>query len=213
MVATFPELEYPRAWEPHEHVVGPLLWEPPSAAVAVPEGPEPLVLVAPSTSQDPDQRLLRGALAGLDGLPVRVLATWNRRPPGRELPRPANAEIVEWLSYAQTMPRAAVVVCHAGHGTVVRALSCGAAVVGCPAAGDMNENAARVDWAGVGVRVPRRLVGALGVRLAVLRALDDQGIRARAAALWRSGAAQAAGERAAILVEGLAGAGRAGGRP
>jgi UDP:flavonoid glycosyltransferase YjiC (YdhE family) len=205
MVATFPELEYPRRWEPHEHVVGPLLWEPPSARVAVPAGPQPLVLVAPSTSQDPDHRLLRAALEGLDGLPVRVLATWNRRPPERELPRPANARIVEWLSYAQTMPQAAVVVCHAGHGTVVRALSCGAAVVGCPAAGDMNENAARIDWAGVGVRVPRRLVGALTIRLAVLRALDDGRIRSRAAALGRSGAAQAAGERAAILVERLAG--------
>jgi UDP:flavonoid glycosyltransferase YjiC (YdhE family) len=205
LVATFPELEYPRAWKPHEHVVGPLLWEPPAAAVAVPEGPEPLVLVAPSTSQDPDQRLLRAALDGLDGLPVRVLATWNRRPPERELPRPENARVVDWLSYAQTMPRAAVVVCHAGHGTVVRALSCGAAVVGCPAAGDMNENAARVDWAGVGVRVPRRLIGALGVRLAVMRTLDDENLRARAAALGRSGTAEAAGQRAAALVEGLVG--------
>jgi UDP:flavonoid glycosyltransferase YjiC (YdhE family) len=103
------------------------------------------------------------------------------------------------------MPRAAVVVCHAGHGTVVRALSCGAAVVGCPAAGDMNENAARIDWAGVGVRVPRRLIGALGVRLAVMRALDDENLRARAAALGRSGTAEAAGQRAVALVEGLAG--------
>ena len=37
---------------------------------------------------------------------------------------------------------------------------CGCAVVACPAAGDMNENAARLDWAGAGVRLPRRFLGA-----------------------------------------------------
>jgi UDP:flavonoid glycosyltransferase YjiC (YdhE family) len=208
LVGTFPALEYPRRWAPHEHVVGPLLWEPPTPAVGIPDGPDPLVVVAPSTSQDPDHRMLRACLSGLEGLPLRVLATWNRRPPATELPRPANARVVEWMSYAQTMPEAAVVVCHGGHGTVVRALSSGAAVVACPAAGDMNENAARIDWAGVGVRVPRRLVGPRGVRLAVLRALGDDGLRRRAADLAVSGAAELAGERAAVLVEGLAGRGR-----
>ena len=53
--------------------------------------------------------------------------------------------------------RCDAVLCHAGHGTVVRALASGCAVVCCPAAGDMNENASRVDWAGLGTRLPRRL--------------------------------------------------------
>ena len=205
LVATFPALEYPRPWAPHEHVVGPLLWEPPTAEVELPPGAEPLVVVAPSTSQDPGQRLLRACLDGLDGLPVRVLATWNRRPPPRPLPTPANARVVDWFSYARTMPSAAVVVCHGGHGTVARALSCGAAVVACPAAGDMNENAARVDWAGVGVRVPRRLVAPRTVRLAVTRAVADTTIRraARGVAAWA--VEHDAGARAAELVERLAG--------
>ena len=207
MVATYPALEYPRTWEPHEHVVGPLLWEPPTDAVDPPAGVAPLVVVAPSTSQDPDQRLVRASLTGLEGVDVRVLATWNRRPPATPLPTPANARTVEWLSYSRTMPAAAVVVCHGGHGTVARALSCGAPVVACPVAGDMNENAARIDWAGVGVRVPRRLVGPSPVRLAVLRALGDPALRARAAALGTSGAAAGAGERAAVLVERLAAVG------
>jgi UDP:flavonoid glycosyltransferase YjiC (YdhE family) len=207
LIATYPALEYPRQWKPHEHVVGPLLWEPPTEAVAVPPGSAPLVLVAPSTSQDPNQALLRASLSGLDGVEVRVLGTWNRRPARSPLPNPGNASVVDWLSYARTMPDAAVVVCHAGHGTVVRALSCGAAVVACPVAGDMNENAARIDWAGVGVRVPRRLVGPSTVRLAVLRALGDSALRARAAALGRSGVAEAAGDQAAALVERLASTG------
>ncbi len=99
--------------------------------------------------------------------PVRVLATWNRRPPTRAARSPATRVLVEWVSYARTMPRCDVVVCHGGHGTVVRALASGAAVVAVPAAGDMNENAARIDWAGVGVRVPRMFCGPRPVRLAV----------------------------------------------
>ena len=83
LVATFPQLEYPRPWPAHVHVVGPLMWEPPADEVAPPQGDAPLVLVAPSTSQDPDHRLLHAALRGLADAPVRVLATYNRRLPSR----------------------------------------------------------------------------------------------------------------------------------
>ncbi|MGH2743626.1 MAG: glycosyltransferase, partial [Thermoleophilaceae bacterium] len=84
LVATFPQLEYPRrSAEPWLRVTGPLLWEQPFGDVELPPGDEPLVLVAPSTSQDPEQRLLLAALEGLAGEPVRVLATTNRRAPAR----------------------------------------------------------------------------------------------------------------------------------
>ena len=122
--------------------------------VEPPPGSAPLVLVAPSTAQDPEQRLLRAALRGLADEPVRVLASWNRRPLPGPLPVPANARLVEWVSYAQTMPEAALVVCHAGHGTLMRALTLGRPVVAVPHAGDMPENAARLAWSGAGVRLP-----------------------------------------------------------
>ena len=80
LVATLPQLEYPRrVAEPWLRVTGPLLWEQPFGEVEPPPGDDPLVLVAPSTSQDPEHRLLRAALEGLAGEPVRVLATTNRR--------------------------------------------------------------------------------------------------------------------------------------
>jgi UDP:flavonoid glycosyltransferase YjiC (YdhE family) len=63
----------------------------------------------------------------------------------------------------------------------------------------MAENAARADWAGVGVRLPRRLLGPRTLRLAVERALRDprRRERAHAVAAWMAahdGAAAAAGE-------------------
>ncbi|HVS29699.1 MAG TPA: nucleotide disphospho-sugar-binding domain-containing protein [Solirubrobacteraceae bacterium] len=210
LVATFPQLEYPRSWPSSVHVVGPLLWEPPSDGVQPPPGDSPVVLVAPSTSQDPRHRLVIATLEGLADRPLRVIASWNRRPPPRPLPEPDNARVAEWLSYARTMPRCDVVVCHGGHGTVARALASGCAVVVCPAAGDMAENAARVDWAGVGVRLPDRLLGARTIRLAVDRALADGAIGERARELARWTAAHDPATRASELVEAFATASVAG---
>jgi MGT family glycosyltransferase len=205
LVATFPQLEYPRVWPDHVHVVGPLMWEPPAGEVELPPGDQPLVLVAPSTAQDSEHRLLRAALRGLADAPVRVLATWNRRLPPRSLPVPANARVVEWVSYSRTMPRCDVVICHAGHGTLARALAAGCAVVACPAVGDMNENAVRLDWAGAGVRLPRRFTTPRTLRLAVERALGDASMRARASELSGWVRAQNAAETSTRLIERLAG--------
>jgi UDP:flavonoid glycosyltransferase YjiC (YdhE family) len=203
LVATLPQLEYPRTWPPWVHVTGPLMWEPPAREVAIPSGRGPLVLVAPSTAHDPEHRLLRACLEGLSELPVRVLATYNRRLPRRPLRVPSNAAVVEWLSYSRTMPHCDVVVCHAGHGTLVRALTSGVPVLAGPSVGDMNENAARLDWAGAGVRIPQRLLGPRSVRLGVERILSDGAIAARAREMSRWARAHDSGRVAAELLEAL----------
>lgn len=213
LVASVPQLDYPRrAPFPATHLVGPLVWETASDPVAPPTGDEPLVLVAPSTSQDPDGRLLRAALAGLADAPVRVLAAENRTSAAAtarlgRIEAPANARLVPWISYSQAMPLADVVVCHAGHGTLVRALSYGKPVIAVPAGGDMHENAARLDWSGAGLRIPQRLVGRRVLRAAVDRVLRVPGFaeRAREIAAWI--AAEDPERRASELVEELAAAG------
>ena len=195
LVGTVPALEYPRRWPDWLRVTGPLLWEPPGEHVEPPPGDGPVVLVAPSTAHDAEHRLLRAALDGLADEPVRVIATWNGREPawldGYEVP--ANAVLVPWLSYAKTMPACDLAVLHGGHGTLARALVSGCVPVVCPAAGDMFENAARVAWAGLGVRLPRRLLTPSTLRIAVRRALADPSLKARVEALPpTSGAATAA---------------------
>lgn len=204
IVGTFPQLEYPRAWPAGVHVVGPLMWEPPFAAVSPPAGSDPLVLVAPSTAQDPSHRLLRAALAGLGDEPVRVLATWNRRPLASPVEAPANTRLVEWVSYSKEMPACSLVICHAGHGTMARALACGCPILAVPHVGDMAENAARADWAGVGVRLPWRMLGPASLRLAVRRALSDCVLADRARELARWAGAHDGASLAADLVERLA---------
>ena len=203
VVGTFPQLEYPRAWPSEVHVVGPLLWEPPYHDVPLPPGEDPLVLVAPSTAHDPEHRLLRATLIGLAGEPVRVLAATNRRPLPVAVNVPANARLVEWVSYSRTMPACALVITHAGHGTLARALASGCPVVAVPHAGDMAENAARADWAGIGVRLPWRLLSPVTLRLAVRRALSEPRLAARAAELSRWAASSDGADRAAELLRSL----------
>jgi UDP:flavonoid glycosyltransferase YjiC (YdhE family) len=93
------------------------------------------------------------------------------------------------------------VITHGGHGTLVRALASGCPVLVCPAGGDMAENAARVDWAGVGVRLAPRFGTPGGVRLAVRRALGSPGLRARAMELAAWGRADTGPTAAAVQVE------------
>ncbi len=204
LVATFPGLEYPRVWPASTHVIGPLMWEPPAQDVPLPPGDGPLVLVAPSTSQDPEHRLLHAALRGLADTPVRVLATYNGRLPSRPMLVPGNARVVSWVSYARTLPHCDAVVCHAGHGTLVRALSLGVPVVACPVAGDMNENAARLAWSGAGVRLPRRFISPRPLRRAVEFVVSEASVRVRARELATWSAEHDSGATAAALVEQLA---------
>jgi UDP:flavonoid glycosyltransferase YjiC (YdhE family) len=204
VVGTLPQLEYPRDWPAHVHVVGPLVWEPPYHDISPPPGDEPLVLVAPSTAHDPDHRLLRAALCGLGSERVRVLAATNRRPLRTAVRIPANARLVDWVSYSRAMPLCAAVITHAGHGTLVRALASGCPVVAVPHAGDMAENAARADWAGAAVRLPWRLLSPTSLRLAVRRALSDPGLARRASELAGWAARHDGSTRAAELVEAFA---------
>lgn len=201
LVGTFPQLEYPRSWPGSAHVTGPLLWEPPANPVPLPAGDAPLVLVAPSTSQDPGHRLLEAALHGLASLPVRVLATYNRRVPPRPLRVPPNARLVEWLSYSRTMPTADVVVCHGGHGTIARALCAGTPVVTVAAAGDQAENGARVQWAGAGLSLPGRFLSPRALRWCVQRVLEDPRFRSRASELAAWHRRHDGAKTAASLVE------------
>ncbi len=211
LVGTFPQLEYPRAWPAHVRITGPLFFELPHPEIELPPGDQPLVLIAPSTAKDPEQRLVRTALEALAGEPVRVVATTNRRDHmewrarAQEVSVPDNAALVDWLSYSQVMPAASLVVCHGGHGTVARALAAGAPVLVSPALGDMAENGARVAWAGAGLMLPGRFTRPGPLRASVRRILGDPVFKGRAEEISSWARENDGAERAAELVESYGG--------
>lgn len=203
LVGTFPQLEYPRRWPRGVAVTGAMTFEAPHPDIELPPGEDPLVLVAPSTAHDSDNRLLRTALEALAAEPVRVVATTNRVVPGRPIAVPDNAVLVEWLSYSQLMPAASLVVSHGGHGTVARALAAGTPALVSPFTGDMSETAMRVSWAGVGLSLPWRLCRPAPLRWAARRILDDPDFARRAGDLAAWARANDGAARGAELVEEL----------
>jgi UDP:flavonoid glycosyltransferase YjiC (YdhE family) len=204
LVATYPQLEYPRSWPPGVEVTGPMTFELPHPEIELPPGDEPLVLVAPSTAHDSGNHLVRTALAALADEPVRVVATTNRVAPQRPIEVPPNATLVEWLSYSQLMPAASLVISHGGHGTVARALGAGTPVLVCPIIGDMSETAMRVAWAGAGLSLPWRLCQPAPLRWAARRLLHQPSFSAKAEAIAAWGEENDGAARGAELVERLA---------
>ncbi len=199
LVGTFPQLEYPRQWPAGVEITGPMTFEVPHPEIELPPGEEPLVLVAPSTAHDSGNHLVRTALAALAEEPVRVVATTNRVVPQSPIEVPANAVLVDWLSYSQLMPLASLVISHGGHGTVARALSAGTPVLICPIIGDMSETAMRVSWAGCGLSLPWRLCRPTPLRWAARRLLEEPLVRAarrRAGCLGRGARRRRARRRA-----------------
>ncbi len=204
LIGTFPQLEYPRRWPAGVEITGPMTFEIPHPEIELPPGEEPLVLVAPSTAHDSQNHLVRTALAALADEPVRVVATTNRVVPQRPIEVPANAVLVEWLSYSQLMPAASLVISHGGHGTVARALGAGTPVLICPIIGDMSETAMRVTWAECGLSLPWRLCNPAPLRWAARRLLEDRSFARRAGELAAWAAENDGAERGAELVEQLA---------
>jgi MGT family glycosyltransferase len=204
LVATYPQLEYPRQWPAGVEVTGPMTFEVPHPEIELPPGERPLVLVAPSTAHDSENHLVRTALAALADEPVRVVATTNRVVPQRPVEVPANAVLVDWLSYSQLMPAASLVISHGGHGTVARTLGAGTPILISPIAGDMSETAMRVAWAGAGLSLPWRLCRPSPLRWAVRRILDDPSFATGAGKIAAWGRENDGAERGAVLVERLA---------
>jgi MGT family glycosyltransferase len=204
LVATFPQLEYPRRWPAGVEVTGPMTFELPHPEIELPPGEDPLILVAPSTAHDSGNHLVRTALTALAEEPVRVVATTNRVIPQSPIEVPANAILVDWLSYSQLMPVASLVISHGGHGTVARALGAGTPVLACPIIGDMSETAMRVAWAKCGLSLPWRLCQPTPLRWAARRLLHDRSFAMRAQELASWGRDHDGADRGADLVEGLA---------
>jgi MGT family glycosyltransferase len=204
LVATYPQLEYPRRWPPGVEITGPMTFEVPHPAIELPPGDRPLVLVAPSTAHDSENHLVRTGLKALAREPVRVVATTNRVVPQTPIEVPANAVLVDWLSYSQLMPAASLVISHGGHGTVARALGAGTPVLICPIIGDMSETAMRVSWAGAGLSLPWRLCRPEPLRWAARRILHDPSFAVGAGKIAAWGRENDGAERGAVLVERLA---------
>ena len=124
-----------------------------------PVGDGPLVLVAMSSVFQDQFEVLRRAARALGIMPVRGVITTGRAVDPGEVPAPGNVRVLRAVPHALILPEAAVVITHAGHGTVIKAWPRGA--TGLPPAGSRSEGQ-RGPGAAVGRRDTPRQAGNFG---------------------------------------------------
>ncbi len=140
----------------------------------------PLVLVGLSSTVMRQERLLRRAAEALGQLPVRGLVTTGPAVDPAAIAAPPNVTVAQWARHADVLPHCSAVITHGGHGTVMKALIAGIPLVVVPLGRDQPDNAARVVYAGAGVRL-RKNASARALRAAVARVIEDPRYRAGAA--------------------------------
>lgn len=170
---------------PNHHYVGPLgIWEPPMDPPAyLDEAGDPWVLVSISSQMQDDVSLAQAALRALADKPVRVVATLGPDHKPDEITEiPANAHVEQVVSHSAVLERGRLLVGHAGHGSVMKALWHGRPMVLMPWGRDQPGVASRARTLGVAEVVQRGDNAEAELAGAVDRVLADSGIQKAAMA-------------------------------
>ena len=209
LCTTIPELDPLAAQAPSSFdYVGPIFESVPASGWHAPwpaDDPRPLVLVSFTSSAGWDQTSrIRRTLEALAGTRYRVLVTTSLVNVAG-LPVPENAVLVRHIPHAEILPKAAVMVTHAGHGTVVAALAHGVPVVSLPnPAADQPGIAAQVEALGAGRALDGESATPEEIAQAVDQVLRDRSYAVSAKRLAAVIAAAPGVETAAARLERLA---------
>jgi MGT family glycosyltransferase len=187
---------------PNLHYVGPLLRDAP-ADVVLPwpdADPRPLILVSFSTSFQNQLGVLQRVGDAVAALPVRVLLTLGGAIAAGDLRLPPNVHAVPFVAHAAVLPKASLVVTHAGHGTVIAAATFGVPLLCLPMGRDQFDVSRCAQRAGI-ARVASMDATAEQLHGAIADALADREM-ATAARRFAAGQDVEAGRRKAVDVIG-----------
>lgn len=138
--------------------VGPQLDDPDWAAQVrwSRTGGRPLVLVALSSVYQHQSEVLRKIASALGTLPISGVLTTGRAVEPRDIPAPPNVQVVRAAPHRRVLAEASVVLTHAGHGIVMKALAAGVPMVCMPMGRDQKDNTARVLKLGAGIQISKQ---------------------------------------------------------
>jgi UDP:flavonoid glycosyltransferase YjiC (YdhE family) len=127
-----------------------------------------------------------------------VVTTGPALNPGTLIARP-NVHVVEAAPHGQVLAQADLVICHGGHGTLMKAFAADLPVLVLPHGRDQADNAARVTYHRAGLTLPRTASPGRIANTAT-RLLHDPSYQQAASALGRAIRRDAAGD---ALIEAL----------
>ncbi|KQM83028.1 glycosyltransferase [Agromyces sp. Leaf222] len=193
LVLTGSAFDDPPPDAPNVRYVGPVLEDIPAdgPGPTLPPGDAPLVVVGLSSSYMAQADLLTKISRALASLPVRAVITTGPAIDPADVPGAKNVVVVRAAAHAELIPKAALVITHAGHGTLIKALAAGVPVLCIPLGRDQPENAARAARHGAAIVIPAKS-DAAAIATAALDLLLEPSYRDAAAAL---------GERIRVEIE------------
>ncbi|MET0480523.1 MAG: nucleotide disphospho-sugar-binding domain-containing protein [Mycetocola sp.] len=155
LVMTSPSFDFAAPRLPaNVRYVGPQLDDPAWATAEWHyQGTDPLVLVATSSIFQHQVGLLRRIARALGQLPVRGLMTTGTAVDPDDIEAPPNVDVVQAAPHSRILPEASVVITHAGHGTMIKALAAGVPLVCIPMGRDQKDNTVRALRLGAGIRL------------------------------------------------------------
>jgi MGT family glycosyltransferase len=167
-------------------------WNPPWTA----QSDRPRALIACSTGAQGQTPLVQRVVSAMAGVEIDAVATAGPNVNIADLRAPKNVRLIHSAPHNVVMKEVSVVVTQGGHGTVSRALLNGLPLLVLPNGRDQDDNAARVEAKGAGLRLPPTASEA-EIAAAVNRLISEPHF---AAAARRLGAAMKADVNAASLV-------------
>jgi MGT family glycosyltransferase len=180
-------------------------WAQPWSSPWPTDAKDPLVLASLGSTYQKQEPTFRRLVDALAKLPVRAVVTTGGQLDPSSLPAHPNVAVVSSAPHSSVLPHASLVVCHGGHGTVMKSLAHGLPVVCIPFGRDQKDNGARLVRGNAGVVVSPRASAARLART-ISSALADGRLRTGAARLKRAIAEDTKRDLAVSELEELAGA-------
>ncbi|HRQ49169.1 MAG TPA: glycosyltransferase, partial [Agriterribacter sp.] len=166
------------------------------------DDPRPLAVVSLSSTFQNQQETIQQCINALGQLNVRGLVTAGPAMSREEFTVPQNVTVIPNGSHAQIFPFADIVITHAGHGTVMRALRHGVPLLCLPMGRDQDDNAAKVAYRKAGIRLGKN-AGAAKIKNAVSAILGDKSFKDNAERLGQLIREEAGKNRAVAYLESL----------
>lgn len=155
---------------------GPILDDPDWLAPWQNPWPEsdqrPLVVVGLSSTFQNQAGVIQNIIDALSKMKVRGLVTLGLAMENKIFDVPENVIVVDSASHSKVFPHTDMVITHAGHGTVMRALSHGLPLLCIPMGRDQKDNASKVAYHGCGLKLSPK-TSSDKIRSAIHRILED----------------------------------------
>jgi len=136
----------------------------------------PLVVISFSSTYQNQAEVIQNCINALKGLPVKGLVTLGIAMEDVSFEVPENVKLMKSVKHSMVFPHTDIIITHAGHGTVIRALAYGVPLICLPMGRDQKDNAIKVEIKGCGVKLSSKSK-AMKISKAIEKILGDSSFK------------------------------------